>query len=126
MPQGEIEPAVEQHQPEGSPTFLPMTETQIIRPQCESVEATSHHTDELGFGEMHRHEATKSELIDHGVLDMGFNDGTPQELPGMELGVMIEDETDLKDFMKTRTRYTKEVMTILNRELLGCCPSTGR
>ena len=61
------------------------------------MEATSHHTDGPDSGETHPREVSASEFIDHGVLDMGFNDDTPQELPGMEVDVITPDETDLTD-----------------------------
>ena len=57
--------------------------------------ATSHHTDEAGLAETH------GEPAHHGVLDMGSDDGKPQELPGMEVDFITADDYDLEDLMKT-------------------------
>ena len=76
------------------PTFLPMSESEIVRPtpERESVEAPSHHAHEPGQGETHGHDG--SSPIDRepaGGVDMGIGDDVPQELPGMEVDVITEN-----------------------------------
>ena len=70
--QGEMVPVEPrgQHQPESPPNFLPMNETETIKPPtCESGEAPPPADDD-------RLVETQEEQAHHGVLDMGFdNDG---------------------------------------------------
>ena len=100
--------------------MLPMTKTETIKPpKCESAEATSHHTHEPGLGETHRKPAH------HEVLDMGFDDGKPQELPGMEVDVVAADDCDLKDLMEAMTRDAKDEMSTANREILRVIRALG-
>ena len=56
---------------------------------------------------------------------MGFSDDTPQELPGMEVDVITEDETDLKDLMKTLTRDAEEERIFVKREILSGVQALG-
>ena len=58
VPEGKTTRGVEQHQPEqGLPTFLPMIESEIVRPTPEKtrafVEAPSHHADKPGQRKNH-------------------------------------------------------------------------
>ena len=73
------------------------------------MDATPHHTDEPGSGQIHGEKGPAH----HGVLDMGFDEDKPQELPGMEVDVITADEIEFKDLMKTMTRDE-------------CSPRTGR
>ena len=97
MPQGEITRRVEQHQPEQGPhTFLPMNESEIVRltPERESVEAPSHYGDEPGAVETHDVEGLPE---NHGSVV----DDAPQETLGMEVDAITENESDLKELVKT-------------------------
>ena len=85
----------------------------IKPPKFESVEATSHHTDEAGLAETHE------EPAHHGVLGMGFHDGKPQELPGMEVDVITADDCDFKDLMKAMARDAIDEMSTMNRQILS-------
>ena len=105
-----------------------MTENVIIKPQkCESVEATSHHTDETGLAE------TYGEPAHRGSVDMGVDDGRPQELPGTEIDavevllvdVLPVDDCDLKDLMKAITRDAKDEMSTVNREIMCVVRALG-
>ena len=87
-----------------------MTEPEVIKPQCESVEATSHDTDEAGSSETHGEKEPAHEQPHHGVLDMGFDDDAPQEVAAMEVDVITADKTDFKDLMKTLTRDNRDEM----------------
>ena len=91
-----------------------MTDNETMKPpKCESVEATSHHTDEAGFAE------TRGEPAHHGVLDMGLDESKPQELPGMEVDVITADDCDLKALLKTITRDAKDEMSTVNRKIMS-------
>ena len=48
------------------------------------------------------------------VTTVYFNDDTPQKLPGVEVDLITADETDLKNFVRTRTRDAREEMAIMN------------
>ena len=82
VPQGKITRSVEQHQPEqGPPTFLPMNESETVRPtpERESVEAASHQADDPGQGETHGHDGSSPiHRESAGGADMGMGDDVPQ------------------------------------------------
>ena len=124
VPQGEMTRSVEQHQPvQDPPTFLPMNGSEIVRPtpERESVEAPTHHADEAGQGETH--DPTDREPA--GGWDIGIGDDVPQELPGMEVDMIGENESDLKDLMKTLTRDAKEEVLAANQEIMSVIRMLG-
>ena len=56
---------------------------------------------------------------------MGFDDGRPQEIPGMEIDVITAAECDLKDLMKAISRDAKQEMSTVNREILSVIRVVG-
>ena len=56
---------------------------------------------------------------------MGFGDGKPQELPGMEVDVVTADDSDLKDLMKAMPRDATDEMSTVNREILSVTRALG-
>ena len=56
---------------------------------------------------------------------MGFDDGKPQELLGMEVNVVTADERDLKDPMEAMTKDAREEMSKVNREILCVVRALG-
>jgi hypothetical protein len=122
VPKGKIEPVVQHQQLDSPPIFLPMTESETIKPpKCESGEALSPADDDR-LVETYRN---REESNRHGILDMGFEEGKPQELPGMEVDVITAEDCDLKDLMNTMTRKAKEEILTVNREIMSVVQALG-
>ena len=95
-----------------------MTDNETIKPPtCESGEAPPPADDDRLVG--------THKPATHGVLDMGFDDGRPQETPGMEIDVITADECDLKDLMRAMGRDAKREMSAVNREILSVIRALG-
>ena len=100
-----------------------MSDSEIVRPtpERESVEAPSHHADEPGQGETH----DPTDLEPAGGVDMGIGVDVPQELPGMEVDMIAENDSDLKDLVKTLTPDAKEEVLAANQEIMSVIRTLG-
>ena len=112
-----------QHQQlDSPPTFLPINESETIKPpKCESGESPPLADDGRSVETYRNSEGPHR----HGVLDMGFEESKPQELPGVEVDVITAEDCDLKDLMITMTRNAKEEILTANREIMSDIRALG-
>ena len=90
-----------------------MTESESIKPPKRESGETPPPADDDRFIETN---GNSEEPYRHGILDMGFEQNRPQEIPGMEFDVITAEDCNLKDLMKTMTRIAKEEFQTINRE----------
>ena len=119
-----------QHQLESPDTFLPVTETETIKPpKCKSGEAPPPADDDR-LVETHD---TSEEQAHHRVFDMGCSNFKPQEFPGMEIDAVThvvapasdDSECDLKELKRALTRDAKDELSKANRDILSVVRALG-
>ena len=106
------------------PTFLPMNASEVVRPtpERESVEEPSHHADEPGVGKTHDVEGPIPET--HEPAGLGMDD-SPQETPGMEVGMITKNDADLKELVKTLIRDAKEEVLAADKDIMSVVSALG-